>query len=46
MNLRYYQTYDKYGCDSPMELQLYNAEYETWETIPYVREKEGEHNGE
>jgi len=40
MNLRWHQTYDKNGVYSEMVLQQYNAHYEYWEDIPYVRERE------
>ena len=41
MNFRWYETYDKNGVESGQTLQEYNAERESWEDIPYVREREG-----
>ena len=40
MNLRWYQTYDKDGVSSEEILQQYNARYEYWEDVPFVRERE------
>ena len=42
MNLRWYQTYDKNGINSEVELQYYDAEYEYWSPVPFVREREKE----
>jgi len=39
MNLRWYETYDENGLESGQVLQQYDAEYEYWEDIPYVRER-------
>ena len=40
MNLRWYQTYDENGVDSEKVLQQYNVEFDLWEDIPFVRERE------
>ena len=39
MNLRWYQTYDKNGVNSDTELQYYDAEFEYWQPVPFVRER-------
>jgi len=40
MNLRWYQTYDENGVSSEEILQQYNARYEHWENVPFIRERE------
>jgi len=39
-NLRFYQTYDKNGVDSEIELQYQTDDNEDWETVPFVRVRE------
>ena len=46
MNLRWYQTYDKDGVNSEEILQQYNARYEHWENIPFIREREPQEEDE
>jgi len=40
MNFRWYETYNRHGVESGRTLQQYNAEWECWENVPYVRERE------
>ena len=40
MELRWYQTYDKYGNDSEVVLQYREDEEDEWEDVIFVREKE------
>ena len=37
MKLRYFQTYDKNGVDSSIQLQFWNKEDLKWEDVPFVR---------
>lgn len=42
MELRWYQTYDKFGRDSDISLQYRESENDEWEDIPFTRERESE----
>lgn len=37
--LRFYQTYDKYGKDSEIELQYQEDDSDEWEAVEFVRVK-------
>lgn len=40
MELRWYQTYNKFGRDSFVNLQFRENEDENWQDVKFVRERE------
>lgn len=44
MQLRWYTTYNKDGLDSDTSLQFRENEQAQWEDVPFVREREFEHD--
>ena len=46
MRLRYFQTFDKNGVDSPVSLQYWDKDVERWESVEFVRVRESEEEDE